>query len=45
MKAFILILSDDLNQFSQDLFHRFFNGGELLHGLSINPGQLYLHGK
>ena len=31
MKAFILILSNDLNQFSQGLFHRFFSGGELLH--------------
>ena len=45
MNAFILILSDDLNQFLQELFHRFFIGGELLHWLSINPGQLSLHGK
>ena len=39
------IFHDLLLAFSQELFHRFFNGGELLHWLSINPGQLYLRGK
>ena len=39
------IFHDLLLEFLQELFHRFFIGGELLHWLSINPKQLYLHGK